>query len=176
VRVTVDAQLALAQGAYDAGCRFLYTGDDVADSKGPTISAAMFGEIFAPELKRIVNGYKDIGFTFIKHTDGNIMPLLDYFLDAGIEMLDPIDPIAGMNLKYIKDVYGCRIAIKGNVNCATTLVFGTVDETVAETRHCIDVAKGSTGYVCSSSNTIHSSVNPANYRAMIEVINEYGKY
>jgi uroporphyrinogen decarboxylase len=176
VKMTVDAQILLAQGAAKAGCKFIYTGDDVADNSGPTISPALFGEIFYPELKRIIGAYKDMGFFMIKHTDGNIMPLLDYFLEAGIDMLDPIDPIAGMDLKHIKNTYGSRIAIKGNVNCATTLVFGTVDETVAETKYCLDVAKGSTGYICSSSNTIHSSVNPANYKAMMEVIDEYGKY
>jgi uroporphyrinogen decarboxylase len=136
----------------------------------------MFEEIFYPELKRIIGAYKDMGFFLLKHTDGYIMPLLDYYLDAGIDLLDPIDPIAGMDIKQIKDAYGSRIAIKGNVNCATTLVFGTVDETAAETKRCLEIAKGTTGYVCSSSNSIHSSVKPENYKVMLEVIEEYGKY
>ena len=176
VKMTVDAQILIAQEAAKTGCKFIFTGDDVADSNGPTISPIIYEELFYPELKRIIGTYKDLGFFVLKHCDGYLMPLLDFYLNAGIDLLDPIDPIAGMNLKYIKDNYGERIAIKGNVNCATTLVFGTVDDTVAETKHCIDVAKGKTGYICSSSNSIHSSVNPANYKAMIEVIKEYGKY
>ena len=176
IKMTVDAQILLAQEAAKTGCKFIYTGDDVADSRGPTVSPALFEDIFYPDLKRIIGAYKDLGFFLLKHTDGYIMPLLDYYLDAGIDLLDPIDPLAGMDLKHIKDTYGSRIAIKGNVNCATTLVFGTIDETVAETKHCIDVAKGKTGYVCSSSNSIHSSINPQNYKAMLEVIDEYGRY
>ncbi|MDR1252638.1 MAG: hypothetical protein LBK62_10825 [Treponema sp.] len=176
IKMTVDEQILLAQEAAKTGCKFIYTGDDVADSRGPMVAPAIFEEIFYPELKRIIGVYKDLGFFLLKHTDGYIMSLLDYFLDAGIDLLDPIDPIAGMDLKHIKDTYGSRIAIKGNVNCATTLVFGSVDETVAETRHCLDIAKGTTGYVCSSSNSIHSSVKPENYKAMLEVIDEYGVY
>jgi uroporphyrinogen decarboxylase len=176
VKMTVDVQILMAQEVAKTGCKFIYTGDDVADSNGPTISPSTFEEIFYPELKRIIGAYKDLGFFVLKHCDGYLMPLLDFYLNAGIDLLDPIDPIAGMDLKHIKDTYGSRIAIKGNVNCATTLVFGTVDETVAETKYCLDVAKGTTGYVCSSSNPIHSSVNPANYKAMLEVIDEYGRY
>jgi uroporphyrinogen decarboxylase len=176
LKMTVDAQILLAQEAAKTGCKFIYTGDDVAWTAGPIVSPVIFEEIFYPELKRMIGAYKDLGFFLLKHCDGYLMPLLDYYLNAGIDLLDPIDPTAGMDLKHIKDTYGSRIAIKGNVNCATTLVFGSVDETVAETKHCLDIAKGTTGYICSSSNSIHSSVIPANYKAMIEVIDEYGRY
>jgi uroporphyrinogen decarboxylase len=176
VKMTVDAQILMAQEVAKTGCKFIWTGDDVADSSGPTISPVTYKEIFFPELKRIIGAYKDLGFFVLKHCDGYLMPLLDFYLEAGIDLLDPIDPIAGMDLKHIKDTYGQRIAIKGNVNCATTLVFGSVDDTVAETRRCLDIAKGTTGYVCSSSNSIHSSVVPANYKAMLETIDQYGRY
>ncbi|MDR1574767.1 MAG: hypothetical protein LBS37_02070 [Treponema sp.] len=176
IKMTVDEQILLAREAAKTGCKFIYTGDDVADSRGPTIAPPIFEDIFYPELKRIIRAYKELDFFLLKHTDGFIMPLLDYYLDAGIDLLDPIDPQAGMDLKYIKETYGSRIAIKGNVNCATTLVYGTIDETVEETKHCIDVAKGKTGYVCSSSNSIHSSIKPQNYKTMLEVIYDYGRY
>ena len=59
------------------------------------ISPVIFREIFYPELKRIIGAYKDLGFLVIKHTDGNIMPLLDMYLEAGFDCLDPIDPYRG---------------------------------------------------------------------------------
>jgi uroporphyrinogen decarboxylase len=127
-------------------------------------------------MKRIIGAYKDLGFLVIKHTDGYIMPLLDMYLDVGFDCLDPIDPTANMDLKYMKDTYGDKISLKGNVDCSTTLYSGTVDETIAETRHCLEVAMGKTGYICSSSNSIHSSVNPACYKAMIDTIEEFGRY
>ena len=42
----------------------------------------------------------------IKHTDGNIMPLMDMILDAGFECLDPIDPLGGMDMAFMKRTYG----------------------------------------------------------------------
>jgi uroporphyrinogen decarboxylase len=97
-------------------------------------------------------------------------------MDTEMDLFDPIDPIAGMELSYMKEHYGDLIALKGNVNCATTLVSGTVDDTIAETRRCLDIAMPGGGYVCSSSNSIHSSVNPVNYKAMLDTIEEYGRY
>jgi len=176
VKKTVDANIELAKGAREAGCEFVYTGDDVAYVSGPMISPAMFEELFVPELKRVIGAYRDLGFYVLKHTDGYMMPLLDFYKDAGIHLFDPVDPIAGMDLAEIKTKYGRSFAIKGNVNCATTLVYGSVDDTVAETKKCLEIGMPGGGYVCSSSNTIHSSVKPENYQAMLDTIFEYGKY
>lgn len=176
LKMTVDAQIKLAEQAARCGAKFIFTGDDVAYSNGPMISPSIFREIFFPEMKRIVKAYKDLGFYVLKHTDGNIMPMIDMFTSAGFDLLDPIDPIAGMDLQTIKSAYGSKIAIKGNVNCATTLVYGSIEETVAETKKCLAIGMPGGGYVCSSSNSIHASINPANYAAMLETIDRFGKY
>ena len=176
VKMTVDAQIELAKGAAKRGIKFVYTGDDIAYNSGPMISPAMFEDMFVPELNRIVKAYKDLGFYVVKHTDGNIMPVIDMLLGAGFDCIDPIDPIAGMDLAHIKKTYGDNVAIKGNVNCATTLVSGTVEETIAETKSCLEIGMPGSGYIISSSNTIHASVNPENYKAMLETIKEFGNY
>ena len=62
---------------------------------GPFMSPRAFRELFYPGLKRVVAGFHEPGLPVIKHTDGNIRPLLDMILDSGIDCLDPIDPIAG---------------------------------------------------------------------------------
>jgi uroporphyrinogen decarboxylase len=66
--------------------------------------------------------------------------------------------------------------LKGNVNCATTLVTGTVQEVVQETLDVIRAGAQGGGLILSSSNSIHSSVNPLNYLAMVNTIKAYGKY
>lgn len=176
VRMTVDAQILLAEQAVKRGIQFVYTGDDIAYKTGPMISPGVFQEMFFPELKRIIGAYRDFGFYVLKHCDGNVLPFMDMFIEAGFHLFDPVDPTAGMDLAYMKSTYGDKIAFKGNVNCATTLVSGTVDETVAETKRCLEIGMPGGGYVISSSNSIHSSVNPENYRAMLETIDKYGVY
>lgn len=176
VEMTVDVNIELARQAKERGVKVVYTGDDVAYNSGPMISPAMFEDIFVGPLNRVMGAYKEMGLMVIKHTDGNIMPLIDYFINSGIDCLDPIDPIAGMNLEYIKKTFGDRICIKGNVDCANTLVFGTPEETIEETKNCIRIAAPGGGYILSSSNSIHSSVKPENYLAMLDAVKKYGTY
>jgi uroporphyrinogen decarboxylase len=140
------------------------------------MSPAMFREYLYPGFKRVIGAFRDLGLPVIKHSDGDIRPLLDMIVDAGISCLDPIDPMGHMDMGEMKQQYGGRIALKGNVNCAHTLAMGTEKQVVEETRDVIRKAGDGGGLILSSSNSIHSSVKPGNYLAMWNAIRTYGTY
>jgi len=174
--MSVDLNIALAKGAARHGADFVFTGDDYSSAQGPFMSPNTFRELLFPGLKRVMQGFRDAGMPVIKHTDGNIMPILDMILEAGIDCLDPIDPLGDMDMAHMKRTYGDQIALKGNVNCATTLVDGSTGEVVRETLEVIKAGAEGGGFIASSSNSIHSSVTPSNYLAMLHTIKAYGKY
>lgn len=176
VNMTVDVNIELARQAVQRGVKVIYTGDDYAYNSGPMISPAMFNDMFGEPLRRVIGAYKEMGLYVIKHTDGNIMPIIDIIINAGIDCLDPIDPIAGMSLDHIKKTYGNRICIKGNVDCANTLTIYGVEETIEETKNCIKTAGPGSGFILSSSNSIHASVKPENYVAMLDTWKKYRDY
>lgn len=176
IDMSVEINLLMAREAVKRGVKIIYTGDDYAYNSGPMMSPSTFKDIFYPRLCKVMKGYKDLGLYVIKHTDGDIMPIIDMIIDSGIDCLDPIDPLAGMKLCEIKKKYGDRIAIKGNVDCAQTLTFGSVQDTINETKNCIKAAASGGGYILSSSNSIHSKVNPENFKAMVETAREFGRY
>ncbi len=177
IKMQVDVQIAMAEECWKRGVKVVYTGDDFAYKQAPNVSPETFREIFYPELCRVIGGFKQIGLKVLKHTDGEIHSLLDMIIDSGIDCLDPIDRSAGMDLADIKHRFGDRIAIKGNVDCVNTLVSGTVEETIAQTKECIAIAgPGNGGYILSSSNSIHSSVKPENYKAMLDTWKKYRDY
>jgi uroporphyrinogen decarboxylase len=97
-------------------------------------------------------------------------------IDSGINCLDPIDPIGGLDIGQIKQKYGDCVALKGNVNCAQTLTFATEKEVVEETKEVIRKAAPGGGFILSSSNSIHSAVKPGNYLAMWNTLRMYGQY
>ncbi len=176
VDLSVEMNLAMAREVARHGADFVFTGDDYASAERPFMSPQAFREFFYPGLVRVVAGFHECGLPVIKHTDGNIRPLLEMILDSGIDCLDPIDPIAGMDIGEMKALYGGRIALKGNVNCAHTLTFGSEQQVVEETRAVIRQAAQGGGLILSSSNSIHSAVKPGNYLAMWNALRMYGSY
>lgn len=176
VEMSVEVNLAMAKEVAARGVDFVFTGDDYSSAQGPFISPAQFRKHLYPGLARVVRGCKELGLPFIKHTDGNIRPLIDMIVEAGIDCLDPIDPVGGMDIAWVKARYGDRVALKGNVDCARTLTFGSVKDVIEETKDVIRKAAPGGGFILSSSNTIHSSVPPANYLAMLHALRMYGKY
>ncbi len=176
VELSVEINIEMAKEVAKRGVDFVFTGDDYAATEGPMISPDMFREFLYEPLKRVMAGFKDVGLPVIKHTDGNIMPILDMILDSDIDCLDPIDPVAGLDIGDFKKKYGDRIALKGNVDCAHTLTFGSEKEVVEETKEVIRKAAHGGGLILSSSNSIHSAVKPGNYLAMWNAIRMYGRY
>jgi len=176
VDLSVEMNLAMAREVARCGADFVFTGDDYASTERPFMSPRSFGEQFLPGLKRVIAGFHEAGLPVIKHTDGNIRPLLEMILGTGIDCLDPIDPIAGMDIAWMKTRYGDRIALKGNVDCAHTLTFGSERQIVEETKDVIRKAGAGGGLILSSSNSIHSAVKPGNYLAMWNAIRMYGAY
>ena len=176
VKISADINLEMAAEAAARGVKIVYTSDDFAGGTGPLMSPTHFRELFYPSLCRVMKGYKDLGLLVIKHTDGMIWPILDMIVDAGIDCLDPIDPIAGMDLGEVKLRFGDRIALKGNVDCSSLMTFGTPEQVAAATKQALRIGAPGGGYILSSSNSIHSSVKPENYLAMLRTLQEHGRY
>jgi uroporphyrinogen decarboxylase len=149
------------------------TTDDVANASGLLMRPETYFELIAPRFRRALQGYKDLGCLCIKHCDGKIDAVIDFWIDCGIDCLDPIDPAAGYTMAGMKAKYGSRICLKGNIDCTGALCSGTAEQVAAEVRQCIRDGAPGGGFILSSSNTIHRGVKPANYRAMLRAAREY---
>ena len=176
VDLSVSVNIEMAKEIAARGADFVWTGDDYAANAGPMMSPQAFREIFHPGLCRVMGGFKEQGLPIIKHTDGNLWPILDMIVDSGIDCLDPIDPQGGMDLGEVKAKYGDVVALKGNVDCAGAMTFGTPDDVAALTKDALRVGAPGGGFILSSSNSIHSGVKPENYLAMLRTLEEYGAY
>jgi len=93
-----------------------------------------------------------------------------------MDCLDPIEPVAGIDIGNMKRDYGDRFAMKGNVDCADTMTFGSMQDVIEETKSVMRKAGEGGGLIVSSSNSVHSKVKPENYLAMVNTIRAYGKY
>ncbi len=176
IDIALSYDLRVAQRFVQAGVDIVVLADDYAHKAGPMMSPKHFKEFILPGLKRAVDNVHAAGAYVIKHTDGNIMPLIDMIIDTGIDGLNPIEPAAGMDIALLKKRYGSRITLAGNIDCGHLLSHGSVEEVRRVTRETIKAAAPGGGFLLSSSNSIHSSVKPENYLAMVETGKEFGRY
>jgi len=174
--IVINYKRRVAERAIEEGADIILTGDDYAYRTAPIMSPNLFEEFILPYLKEMVDLAKSKGVPFIKHTDGNIWSIIDMIVDTGIDALDPIEPIAGMDIGKVKEIYGDRIAVIGNIDCTEVLTHGTLDEVESAVKETIAKAGVGGGYILASSNSIHPGVNPKNYKAMVEFARRYGKY
>ncbi len=171
--MSIEYSTAVMRNMRSLGVEVIACLDDIADGRGTLISPDMYRAQILPRFCEIVNAAHENGLLIVKHTDGDLHDILDDLVGSGIDCLDPIDPMGHMDIGDIKAKYGDRIALKGNVNCADVLVTGTLEDVEAAVLDCL--AKGKPGgYILSSSNSIHKSVNPENYRYMLDCLKKYG--
>jgi uroporphyrinogen decarboxylase len=176
VEMALGYDIPAMQRMVRAGVDVVVFGDDYADKNSTLMSPRHFREFILPGLKRCVDAAHEAGAYVVKHTDGNIMPILDMIVDTGIDGLNPLEPQAGMDIGLIKHKYGHRIALIGNIDCGYLLSQAPAGEVRRVTRETIRKAAPGGGYCLSSSNSIHSSVKPENFMAMIETLRECGAY
>ena len=126
---------------------------DYSFNVGPFLSPAQFAEFVTPYLKQIIAAEREMGAITIKHTDGNIEPILDQLVEAHPHALHSLDPMAGMDIKSVKERYGDRIALCGNVHCAY-LQTGTPEQIRESAEYCLTYGKPGGGYVFCTSNCV----------------------
>jgi uroporphyrinogen decarboxylase len=172
----LEVTLRVARNAVRAGADVIVIADDYAGNDSPFFSPAVFKAFVLPRLKRMVDTVHEEGAKVVKHSDGNLWPILDMIVDTGVDGLNPMEPIAGMDIGKIKQRYGERLCLIGNIDCAYILSEASTSEVEAAVKECILRASPGGGHIISSSNAIHSSVKPENFRTMIEATREFGNY
>lgn len=176
IDVSIEYNAALVRRAVELGASAIFLSDDYADNRGTMMSPRHFRQFLGPGLKRTVDAIHAAGVPAIKHTDGNIWPILDDIVAAGVDCVDPLDPLGGLSVAGVKEKYGTRICIKGNVNIGGALSLGTPEEVRAEALACIQAGKPGGAYIFSTSNSVMSCIRPENYLAMLETLREFGSY
>jgi uroporphyrinogen decarboxylase len=171
----VDAAIERGKRLVEGGMDGFALCSDYCLNTGPFLSPAMFAEFVAPFLARLVGAYRDMGAYVIKHTDGNIMPILDQLVDADPHALHSLDPQGGVDIAEVKRRYGQQVCLIGNVNCGL-LDTGTEAECVESARYCLRHGMPGGGYVFSTSNCVYTGMDLGRYDLILDVWRREGDY
>jgi len=174
--INYHTNIAIEYGKYaiDEGADAIQLCVDYGNQNGPWMSPAMFRRFVKPALERHANAFKKKGAFVVLHSDGYIMPLLKDVVDAGINAYQGIDAIAGMSLKKVKEEFGSKICLVGNVD-PRIIEFGTKEEVEKEVDRCLKEG-GKEGYILSASANISVNTNTENFVHMVNYAKRKGVY
>jgi len=110
------------------------------------------------------------------HSDGNVVDLLDDFIENGADILNPVQVSAIGDVDLLKRNYGDKLAFWGGIDTQKVMPYGTPQEVGNEVKERIRELGHGGGYVLSSVHAIQPDVPPENIVAMAEACRRYGKY
>jgi uroporphyrinogen decarboxylase len=107
------------------------------------------------------------------HSCGFIEPMIPDLLEIGLDGLNPLEVKAGMDSIRIKEKFGKDLLLNGGINA---VLFDHPDQIEAEMRRLVPVLKKDGGFVFSSDHSVPDSVSLDDFKRIIELAKELGKY
>jgi len=164
-------------GALGKYIHYTSSGDDFATQSSLFVSVEMFSELIKPYLKKRISYTKQFtDAAFLHHSCGSVFPLIGELIDAGVEILNPIQPKATyMNPANLKDNYGEGIVFHGGIDTQDLLPFGNKESIEENVKSTIDILNNAGGYLFAAAHCIQEDVPPQNLVYMFEAARKFGK-
>ncbi|MCL2092769.1 MAG: uroporphyrinogen decarboxylase family protein [Treponema sp.] len=159
-----------------AGYDVLRLGDDVSTQLDTMISPAQYRHFIKPRLKKVIDAAKAIRpeILIFYHGDGNLQRIIPDLIEAGVEILNPVQPEC-MDPVEIKKLYGDKLSFWGTLGTQTTMPFGTADEVRRVCREMIEKVGRGGGLFLAPTHVLEPEVPFENIEAFIETVTEYNQ-
>jgi hypothetical protein len=155
---------------------FVYNGDDICYSTGPMCSVEALRRFYFPALNDCVQPLHDAGVRIIWHSDGNILPIMDDLMAAGMWGYQGFQEETGPTLDIMaaqRTKWGTRPVLIGSVSVTRTMPFATADDVRADVDRCFETCPGG-GFILATSSSFGPEVPVENVLAMYERAREHG--
>ncbi len=153
VRAVLEARtdwcIAVFKRAIELGAELIVMGDDSAHNGGPLISPEMWSSLVLPHHQRVV---RELSVPVVWHSDGRMDKLLPFAIEANFAGVHGLEPSAGNRLDQVKELYGDRLALMGNVD-VKLLCSRDLEAVRADIRRCVRQG-GERGFMLSTCNSI----------------------
>ena len=141
-------------------------------------SVDTYKEIFFPYHKRMCDWiHKNTHWKVFKHCCGSIEPLINPMVDAGVDILNPVQcSAANMDPEHLKKTYGSRLVFwGGGVDTQKTLPFGTPEEVRKEVLERCRIFSPGGGFVFTTIHNAQAKTPLENFIAMLNAVKEFNK-
>ena len=148
-------------------------GTDLASQNSLFCSPDAYRELYLPHAKKVNDWvHAHTKWKTLKHCCGGCEPLIDGFIEAGYDVLNPVQTSArGMDPQHLVDTFGGRIVFwGGGVDTQQTLPFGTPDEVREQVAERVKIFGQKNGFVFNTIHNIQCNTPTENLLAMFEAL------
>lgn len=166
-----------AIGAAKAGVDLLRTGDDVANQNAMMFQPDMWREMMHSRWAGIWKEVKAIspGTMIWYHSDGNIMPVVPDLVDAGLDILNPLQP-ESLDIDEVHRRFGKRLSFDGCIGTQSTMPWGKPGDVRRRVKEVIDKYGRNGGLIISPTHVLEPEVPIENIDALAAACREYGTF
>jgi uroporphyrinogen-III decarboxylase len=148
----------------------------VADVFGGVIGPAGFREFFLPYFKRFVDELrrrlKERCPVIYMHICGNSTKLFELMADTGVDCIEPLDPLGGVEVQDAKRRVGQRVALMGGIH-NVKLAHGTLAEVQRDVQRCLREGAPGGGYVLACGDMLPTETSKEKVLAALEAAHSY---
>jgi len=169
----------LALQLVKAGADAIWLGEDLGSQTSTLISPEEWRIRFKPRHKRMIEEIKkeNPDIIIIMHSDGAVAPLIDDFIELGIDVYNPVQPnVDGSDPQELKDKYGDRISFFGGIDQQLLLPSGDITAIRNEIERRIKILGKNRGYLLAPAHIIQTDVSADTIEEMIKAATEFGTY
>jgi uroporphyrinogen decarboxylase len=175
VDTMLDLSITLLDMVWDAGYHFdeVMWYNDMGYKHAQFMSVDMYRELFKPADRRAAEWAHRKGLKTYYHSCGDVNPFVPELIDAGVEMVNPLEVKAGMDPPALKRRFGDRLAFHGGLNAT---YYAHPEQMWAEMERVIPVMKENGGYVIGTDHSIPDNVSLEQYREFVKRAKRLGSY
>jgi uroporphyrinogen decarboxylase len=171
----LDVDIALLDIVWNEGYKFdcITWPDDMGYKNNQFFSVKLYRELLKPVHKRAADWAHAKGIKVHLHSCGDVRPFVPELIELGIDALNPLEVKAGMDPIELKKKYGEKLVLHGGINA---VLWDDLEAIETEMRKVIPIVKESGGYIFSSDHSVPSTVSLENFKYIVELAKELGKY
>lgn len=148
---------------------------DLGYKNGLFFSPKRYEEQLHPVFKELCRFFHARNMPVILHSCGQVKELIPYFIEEGIDCLQPLEAKAGMDVVELKEKYGNKIAFMGGID-VRLMALDDPKPLEKEIKRKIEGAKENGGYIYHSDHSVPKNVSFHNYQTVIKYVKKYGSY
>jgi uroporphyrinogen decarboxylase len=153
----------------------VYVAEDLGTQESLLMSPKMFRQFLKPRMKRLIDLAHSYGVRVMHHDDGAIRPLIPDLIEAGIDILNPVQwRCRGMDREGLARDFGRALIFHGGIDNQQTLPFGTPQDVRRQVADNIRIFREAKGYIVAPCHNIQANTPTANIVALYEAVRDFG--